>query len=243
MNTTDTMNFREIARKLASDALARGRPLDWFEELYQLAETTSVPIPWADRKPNPNLVDLVQRLPPISPHSRALKVGCGWGDDAEWMASRGWQTTAFDIAPTAIAKCRARFPASAVSYQTADLFDPPAEWRRAFDVVQESYTLQVLPPELRPGAIAHIANFVKPGGRLLLITRSRLPDEPTGAMPWPLTETEIAAFSDHGLTRSFFRHYTDTENPRVPRIQACFTREANSDMVQVCPKANATTAP
>ena len=219
------MNPRAAARALAKDAIQRNEPLAWFEELYRLAKTTDVVVPWADRCPNPNLIDLVQRIQPLPVGLRSLKVGCGLGDDAEWMSELGWETTAFDIAPSAITECHRRFPQSRVAYHVADLFHPPAQWHHGFDVVQESYTLQVLPIELRQAAIAAIASFVRVGGGLLLlIARGRDADEPAGEMPWPLTEEEVRSFEDEGLQLLHFRDYRDAETLPVRRFQLCFRR-------------------
>jgi len=41
---------------------------------------------------------------------KALKIGCGLGDDAEELAQRGSDTTTFDILPTAVAWCQQRVP-------------------------------------------------------------------------------------------------------------------------------------
>jgi ubiquinone/menaquinone biosynthesis C-methylase UbiE len=76
-------------------------------------------------------------------------VGCGLGDDAEYVAGRGFDTVAFDISASAIRAARRRYPDSAVHYVTADLLDPPGEWERAFDLVVESLTLQALPDPRR----------------------------------------------------------------------------------------------
>ena len=81
--------------------------------------------------------------------SKALIVGCGLGDDAEELVARGFDTTAFDIAATAIEWCVSRFPRSKVRYVVADLFHPPPSWSRAFALVVESNTLQVFPQEMR----------------------------------------------------------------------------------------------
>ena len=212
------------SRELAQAALGRGEPLAWFEELYQEALLRALPIPWADLRPNPNLIDLTSRIAPLPQSGSALKVGCGLGDDAEWMASRGWETTAFDISPTAIAQCHQRFPVSSVAYVVADLFSAPQHWIGAFDVVVETYTLQVLPHELRTGAIATVASCLRAGGKLLFVARGRYADQPAGEMPWPLTEDEVHGFAAHGLSCDFFRSYTDEEVPPVRRFQASFTR-------------------
>jgi SAM-dependent methyltransferase len=116
---------------------------DWFEPLYRAAERGEREIPWDRGEPNPALVDWTRGLDGSG--RRALVVGSGTGDDAELVAGLGFATTAFDIAGTAIAISRRRFPGSRVDYRVADLLAPPAEWSRAFDFVVESITVQALP--------------------------------------------------------------------------------------------------
>ncbi len=111
---------------------------------------------------------------------RALIVGCGLGDDAEELAARDFQVTAFDVSVAAIDWCRRRFPNSEVDYEAADLLDPPQAWHGAFDLVVEIYTLQVLPPELRAKAMANLASFVARGGTLLVVARGREEDDESG---------------------------------------------------------------
>ncbi len=121
-------------------------------------------------------------------------VGCGLGDDAEAVALCGFDLTAFDVSATAVEWCRRRFPASPVTYQVVGPFRSPSEWGRAFNFVFESYTLQVLPPKLRPRAIERIAGFVAPGGTLLVLTRDRDAADAPGELPWPLTRDGLNAF-------------------------------------------------
>ena len=45
---------------------------------------------------------------------KALKIGCGLGDDAEYLTETGMEVTAFDISETAIRWCHERFPDSRV---------------------------------------------------------------------------------------------------------------------------------
>lgn len=216
---------RSIARKLASEALAAGKPLDWFEVLYSRAATEGVSIPWADRKPNPNLIELFEKVKHLPFGKRAIKVGCGLGDDAEWLARQGFDVTAFDISPSAIRECRLRFPGSSVHYIEMDLFKAPPQWTAAFDLVQESYMLQVLPPELRAAAMAKISEFIAPGGYLLFVTRARDESDPKGAMPWPLTRREVDQFIALRLNSIYFEDYTDGETPPVRRFRACYQRK------------------
>jgi SAM-dependent methyltransferase len=218
---------RATARQLAQQHLEAGDPLGWFEDLYSLASGDPSIIPWADLRPNPNLVDWLDQQHVVGP-GKALKVGCGVGDDAEELARRGFETTAFDISQTAIAWSRRRFPRSPVSYLVADLLSAPAEWEARFDLVLESYTLQVLPAHLRTDAMRCITSFVAPAGTLLVITRGREPNEPEGNMPWPLTRDELAFFETLGLREACFEDYLDHEAPPVRRFRATYGRDSLS---------------
>ena len=215
---------RATAREIAHKYLDMGDPLGWFEDLYSRAGEDASIIPWADLEPNPNLLDwLTQHGSAAS--GLALKVGSGLGDDAEELARRGFTTTAFDISESAIAWSKGRFPQSSVSYVVADLLSAPKEWQGKFQFVLESYTLQVLPPDLRSDAILCIATFVAPGGTLLVIARAREEDESEGKMPWPLTREEVALFQTHGLKEISFEDYMDSEEPPVRRFRATYHRK------------------
>jgi ubiquinone/menaquinone biosynthesis C-methylase UbiE len=127
-------------------------------------------------------------------------VACGLGDDAEELAGRGYTVTAFDVSPTAIEKCRERFPASTVNYLVADVFDLPKAWTESYALVVEIRTLQSLPPESRSKAIKAIAATVAPGGEVFVRSAVREPEEPLTSRPWPLTRRELGAFTEAGLT-------------------------------------------
>jgi SAM-dependent methyltransferase len=202
---------RERAEGFAADALARGEPLAWFEQLYAGARDESA-IPWAGLEPHPLLVEWLDTAGPEP--GRALVVACGLGDDAEELARRGFSVTAFDLAPSAIAWAKRRFPESTVSYVVANALDMPPEWAGAFDLVVEVYTLQAIPEPLRPAVGAAIVSCVAPGGTVVAIARARDEDAPPGdGPPWPLTsaeldgylrmdgQLELERFTDDGVSR------------------------------------------
>lgn len=215
---------RLFAREIAYKHLKAGDPLGWFEDLYSGADDDPSIIPWADLTPNPNLIDWLEHNE-YNCCGKALKVGCGLGDDAEELARRGFETTAFDISASAIAWCSRRYPYSPVSYVVEDLFSAPAEWKAGFDFVLESYTLQVLPPNIRADAARCIAAFVAPGGTLLVVARGREPNESEGKMPWPLTKDELSHFKTGRLKEVSFEDYMDDEDPPVRRFRATYRRE------------------
>jgi SAM-dependent methyltransferase len=218
---------RAKARELAASHIAKGDPTGWFDALYRQADGDARLVPWADLKPNVHLTEWIGGL--AAPPRRALVVGCGLGDDAEFLASLGWSVTAFDISGKAIEWAKKRFPGSKVEYQVADVLHAPQAWRRSFDLVVEIYTLQALPSDLRRQAIPLIAELVSAGGLLFVTARGRDESDPPGLMPWPLTEREIRAVETSGLKCQSFEDYLDRQQPPVRRFRAVFTRPSESN--------------
>jgi 2-polyprenyl-3-methyl-5-hydroxy-6-metoxy-1,4-benzoquinol methylase len=209
---------RTRARELAAESKRTGDPVGWFEQLYREQEQGQPVVPWADLRVNLN-------LPPLEGAGKmALVVGCGFGDDAEQLAAWGFETTAFDVSPSAIRACMRRFPESRVNYVAADVLAPPGEWTGRFDFVLEVYTLQVLPAEFRPRAIHGLAGFLKKDGVILLVARGREESDPEGTMPWPLTRRELDEFAAAGLREESFEDYFDTESPPVRRFRATYVK-------------------
>ncbi|MDR8414465.1 methyltransferase domain-containing protein [Nonomuraea sp. 3-1Str] len=215
----------EDARRLAAESLAGGDATGWFERLYAGSAAGEAVVPWDSGGPHPLLVGWTDGRKPESgdPVPRALVVGAGLGDDAEHLAGLGYDTTAFDVSESAVRLARERFPGTAVAYRAADLLDPPAEWRGAFDLVVEVMTVQALPEPLHEQAIARVASFVRPGGTLLVIASGRDEGDPVFPPPWPLTRAEITAFATGGLAVG---EIEDLREPGRRRWRATFHRLA-----------------
>lgn len=209
-------DVRSTARRLAAESVAAGEPTAWFEQLYAAAEAGEATVPWADRIANPLLTRWVEQGR-ARRSGRAVVIGCGLGDDAEYLAALGYEVTAFDVAPTAVTAARRRFPASPVDYRVADLLDLPDGWAGAFDFVLEIYTVQVLQGEARKAAIANTASLVAPGGTLLVLARARDEADDPGQMPWPLTRAEVDAFAAGDLAPVSVEDFVDGEDPPVRR--------------------------
>lgn len=222
------MSRRDEVRRLANESIARGDATGWFEKLYQRAGGSWDQIPWADLTPNPYLVEWLGTAEADDCGKACLVVGCGLGDDAEALAARGFDVVAFDISATAIEGCRARHPKSRVEYVVADALAPPADWAGRFDLVFESYTLQVLPPAARRVATAALASVVSARGRLFVLCRAREREEPEGQLPWPLTREELAAFREHGFRELAFESFYDSEDPPVRRFRALYARSPSA---------------
>jgi SAM-dependent methyltransferase len=186
--------------QLVTDALSAGDPTGWFERLYAAAENGAAAVPWDRGAPHWLLTSWARKKALNGKGRRALVVGCGLGSDAEYIAGRGFAVVAFDISASAIRAVQRRFPGSAVDYQVADLLDPPPAWRKAFDLVVESQTVQSLPDPPRRDAISRTGQMVAPGGTLIVIALARDDSEQPGPLPpWPITRAEVGAFAAAGL--------------------------------------------
>jgi hypothetical protein len=203
--------------ELAAESLAANDPTAWFERLYQAAQGGEAVVPWDRGAPHRLLVEWAEQRRPDGAGRRAVVVGAGVGDDAEFVSGLGFDTLAFDVAPTALRAARERYPDSRVDYRVANLLDPPAEWRHAFDLVVENITVQSMPRSVREQATANVTGLVAPGGTLLVISAALGPDDdPEAGPPWPLTRAELEAFAGGRLETVGIEL---TPHPDVPGAQ------------------------
>jgi 2-polyprenyl-3-methyl-5-hydroxy-6-metoxy-1,4-benzoquinol methylase len=154
-------------------------------------------------------------------------VGCGVAGDPVFLAGLGYEVTAFDVSPTAVAEARRRFAGSPVTFQVADLLAPPSEWADGFDLVAEIYTVQALYGKARTAAIEALPGLVAPGGTLLVIARATDEENPVrdpAMMPWPITRNELNAMTGGRLTARSVEKFLDEEDPPKLRWRAEFGR-------------------
>ena len=206
--------------KLSEAAEVDGEPLRWFEELYASANRDSEEIPWARMEPHPKMVEWIANQPTVQ--GSALVVGCGLGDDAEWLSAAGFEVTAFDLSQSSIDWCRARFPESSVNYCVGDLLAPPDEWLRTFDLVVEIHILQAIPDAVRDSAANNLPRLLSESGHLLCIGRlltERIPDEP--APPWPLNRVWLEG-RFQSLKLVDFNGFVNEESPTIDRFLAAW---------------------
>ena len=215
--------FRERLLKLSDAAQADGEPLRWFEELYASANRNSQEIPWARMEPHPKMVEWIASQPDVQ--GKALVIGCGLGDDAEWLAAVGFEVTAFDISESSIQWCKERYPTTEVNYVVADLLHPPADWLNEYDLVVEIHILQAIPEEVRDPAASQIPGLLNSGGWLLCIGRLagfQIPNE--SPPPWPLSRTWLEGrFAS--LNPISFQQFTYEESPSIDRFLASWVAD------------------
>ena len=140
----------------------------------------SAPALWSG-KPNQRLVEHAADLTP----GTALDIGCGEGADALWLASRGWQVTAVDISPVALARAAGQAAeagpeiAGRITWEQADLLS----WSPRSQVDLVSAQFLHLPPEPAVQVQARLAAAVRPGGTLLIVGHDKSDLETTVGRP------------------------------------------------------------
>lgn len=208
----------ERVKQLAHEFLERGDHKGWFDALYTEADGDTTHIPWADVEPTLFLVEWFEKNEINGEGKKALIVGCGLGDDAEFAASKGFDVTAFDISQAAIEWCKKRFPNTKVNYLVADLFNAPDEWKENFNLVVEINTLQAMPSPFRIDAMKCLLSLLAKAGCLLVISRGRGEDETIDGPPWNLSKEEFQTFVDEGLKQESFEDFFDNEEVRRFRL-------------------------
>ena len=212
---------REMAGKLQGACEEAGKPLDWFEGLYKVADGDVAAVPWADCAPHPGLAGWLKTVDQAF-SGTAIDVGCGLGDNAVALANAGFDVTAFDLSQTAVDWAKKRNQDAKVHFEQADLFDLPSEWIGAFDFVHETYTIQALKGGLRAAAFAEIASLVKPGGFLLAICRSRPDNTEVDGPPWPISPREMQNFEKAGLTVETFEEFEVEKGRTIPHFRVLY---------------------
>ena len=186
--------------ELAREAIARGDSTGWFDALYAEGVEGRVDMPWDRSDPQPFLAEWADSVGLDGTGRSAVVVGCGLGADAEYLARLSFHTTAFDIAPTAVAEARRRHPDSPVDYRVGDLLALPAEWAGGFDLVVEIFTLQALPDPPRAAAAAAVRSLVAEGGTMLAISFRDDGSQPIAqGPPFVLTRDAMEGLAADGL--------------------------------------------
>ncbi|MFG1918322.1 class I SAM-dependent methyltransferase [Micromonospora sp. NPDC048898] len=118
----------------------------------------------AATEPNPHLMREVGDLTPAT----ALDAGCGAGAEAVWLATGGWQVTAADIAPAALARAAERAAASGVAARVRWVRADLSTWQpdARYDLVTTHYAHPAMP---QLDFYDRIASWVAPAGTLLIV--------------------------------------------------------------------------
>jgi SAM-dependent methyltransferase len=133
-------------------------------------------IPWNVEAPPQALADLVESRR-VSP-CKTIDLGCGAGNYAIYLATRGFDVTGVDSSPTAvhIAKQNAQRKGITCTFLVADILGDLHEVTDTFDFAYDWEVLHVIFPEQRKHYVENVYRLLNPRGKYLSVCFSE--DDP-----------------------------------------------------------------
>jgi SAM-dependent methyltransferase len=150
--------------------------LRWYQLIYRALYRLGL-VFWQRSAPPADLVGLVEGPSSLRP-GRALELGCGTGTDTVYLATHGWDVTAVDIVPKALATARRNAATAGVAprfihgdvtrLQDLGVGD-------GYDLMLDFGCFHTLPKDRRPGYVTGVSGVATPGATLLLYGFERPP--------------------------------------------------------------------
>ena len=157
--------------------------LEYWDSSYR----GNVPAPWDIGRPEAELQKFISSG--AVPRCRAVDMCCGSGSDAVYLATQGFDVTAVDVAPTALAQGeqKARNAHVSVHWVLADLLAQPD--LKPFDFIYDRACYHVLRYQNLAAYLETVRRFSHPGTKFLLLADQA--DDRLGGVAWGVTDEQI----------------------------------------------------
>mgnify|MGYP001097154556 CR=1 FL=1 len=167
----------------------------YWEQRYRQGQTG-----WDLGGPTPALTWLVEKgLFPVSSPASVLVPGCGYGHDALYLASRGYEVTAIDWAPEALSPLQTHAPPHLRTI-CADFFAYAENTSDRYDAIWEYTFYCAIDPTLRPAYFAAIGTLLKAGGYWIALIFPLESQPYDMGPPFAIEGDEVQSLSkSHGL--------------------------------------------
>jgi SAM-dependent methyltransferase len=150
--------------------------LRWYQLVYRLLYRVGL-VFWQRNAPPAELVEQVEG-PSALRAGRALELGCGTGTDTVYLATHGWDVTAVDMVPKALATARRKASAAGVAprFVQGDVTRlSDLGIGDGYDLVLDFGCFHTLPEDRRPDYVAGVSRAAVPGATMLLYGFKRPP--------------------------------------------------------------------
>jgi len=181
----------ELARQPLAAGILPHRPegiamVERWDEAYR----SDQPPPWDTGRPSSELKRFLQRH--RLPGKRAVVLGCGTGTNAIYLAQSGFDVTAIDVAPTAlaVAEAKAKEVGVSVRWLLADVLRPPK--LEPFDFVFDRGCYHGVRRQSAAAYARTLRALTRPGSRILILAGNATEPPPHYGPP-RVHEREIRA--------------------------------------------------
>lgn len=176
-------------------------------------------IPWNIEKPPRALVELIEggKVQPC----KALDLGCGIGNHALYLATKGFDVTGVDISPTAIEVAKENSSKRRVRchFIVADILGDMKEIKGTFDFAYDWELLHHIFPEQREKYVRNVFGKLNPNGRYLSLCFSEQDPQFGGAGKYRKTSLgTVLYFSSEDELTALFEPYFHIDELRTIQI-------------------------